>query len=76
MNNTLRPDVISVIIPCYNCANHLPACLNALLNQTYNPELLEIILVNDGSSDKTADIIDAYESAFLEKKAIYHKVYQ
>ena len=76
MNNTLRPDVISVIIPCYNCATHLPACLNALLNQTYDPEKLEIILINDGSSDSTGDIIDAYEKTFLAKKAAYHKVYQ
>lgn len=54
MNNAL----VSVVIPAYNCAQWLPRCLDSLLNQTY-PNL-EIIVVNDGSTDETPQIIDGY----------------
>lgn len=49
---------ISVIVPCYNVATWLPRCLDSLLNQTYSN--LEIIAIDDGSTDETGDIIDAY----------------
>lgn len=54
MNDAL----ISVVIPAYNCAQWLPRCLDSILNQTY-PNL-EIIVVNDGSTDETSQIMDAY----------------
>lgn len=50
---------ISIIIPVYNCEKYLNRCLDSVLNQTYNE--LEIILVNDGSTDKTSDICDKYK---------------
>ncbi|MDD6812340.1 MAG: glycosyltransferase [Lachnospiraceae bacterium] len=47
-------DVISVIIPIYNGELYIERCLNSIVNQTY--EYLEIILVNDGSSDRSENI--------------------
>lgn len=47
-------DVISVIIPIYNGELYIDRCLNSIVNQTY--EYLEIILVNDGSSDRSGNI--------------------
>lgn len=49
---------ISVIIPVYNCEKYLSRCLESVLNQTYKE--LEIILINDGSTDHSADICKKY----------------
>jgi glycosyltransferase involved in cell wall biosynthesis len=50
--------LVSVIIPVYNCANYLAAALNSVLSQTYRP--IEVIVVDDGSTDCSADIVQAY----------------
>lgn len=49
---------VSIIIPIYNTAKYLDTCLNSILKQTY--QNLEIILVDDGSTDDTSKIIDNY----------------
>ncbi len=49
-------DLISVIIPTFNDKRFLPECLQSLHNQTYKN--LQIILVDDGSTDKTSSICD------------------
>ncbi|MCC8149902.1 MAG: glycosyltransferase, partial [Lachnospiraceae bacterium] len=46
---------ISVIVPAYNVENTIEKCLTSILNQTY--QNLEIIVVNDGSTDTTRDIV-------------------
>ena len=50
--------LVSVIVPAYNIKDELPACLDSILNQTYTD--LEILLVDDGSTDETAAICDGY----------------
>lgn len=49
---------VSIIIPAYNSAKYLPACLDSCLNQTF--EDYEVVVVNDGSTDNTIQIVDAY----------------
>lgn len=49
---------ISVIIPAYNHARALPACLESIFAQTLPPA--EIIVVNDGSTDSTLAVLEAY----------------
>ncbi len=51
------PDV-SVIVPTYNRGTYLPFCLDSLLSQTLPPR--EIIVVNDGSDDRTAEVLTRY----------------
>lgn len=50
--------LISVIVPIYNSEDSLGRCIDSLLSQTYGN--LEIILVNDGSTDKSLDICMSY----------------
>ncbi|WP_396146815.1 glycosyltransferase family 2 protein [Flavobacterium sp.] len=51
--------LISVIIPVYNVSKYLKQCLDSIVNQTYKN--LEIILVNDGSTDDSLKICEVYE---------------
>ena len=46
---------VSIITPVYNCEKYVERCINSLINQTY--ENIEIIMVDDGSKDKSAQII-------------------
>ncbi|MDR0911014.1 MAG: glycosyltransferase, partial [Methanobrevibacter sp.] len=48
----------SVIVPAYNVEKHLVTTLDSLLNQTFQD--FEVIVINDGSTDSTKDIIDSY----------------
>lgn len=50
--------VISIIIPVYNCENYLSKCLDSVINQTYKD--IEIICINDGSTDKSLSVLDEY----------------
>ena len=49
---------ISVLIPAYNVEKYIARCLDSVIGQTF-PDI-EIIIVNDGSTDGTASIIDEY----------------
>ncbi len=60
---------ISVIVPAYNNAPWLPRCLDSLLAQTYRN--LEIIVVNDGSTDDTKTVLDAYAADYGRVKAVH-----
>ena len=50
--------LISVVIPVYNAENYLKECLDSVINQTYTN--LEIICINDGSTDNSLAILQAY----------------
>ncbi|MDC0270544.1 glycosyltransferase, partial [bacterium] len=51
-------NLISVIIPVYNAAPYIERCLRSVVKQTYRN--LEIIVVNDGSTDGTDEILDQF----------------
>ena len=59
---------ISVIVPIYNDDKYLHECLDSLINQTF--EDIEIICVNDGSTDGSLDILKQYESEDSRIKVI------
>ena len=48
-------DLVSIVIPAYNAALFIESCVNSILNQSYDN--FEIIIVNDGSKDNTAEIL-------------------
>lgn len=58
MNKNANRYVVSVIVPVYNVECYLERCLDSILSQTYTN--LEIILINDGSTDQSSQICDAY----------------
>ncbi|MGS2779044.1 glycosyltransferase [Robertmurraya sp. GLU-23] len=62
--------LVSVVIPIYNVEKWIPNCIGFLLNQSYSN--LEIILVNDGSEDNSAEVSERY--ALLDNRIqVYHK---
>ncbi len=52
--------LISVIVPVYNTAPYIERCVNSILAQTYTP--IEIIIINDGSTDNSGDVIENLEA--------------
>lgn len=56
--NIEQKDLISIIVPVYNAQNYLDKCLNSIINQSYKK--IEIILINDGSTDNSKEICDKY----------------
>ena len=63
-------ELISVIIPCFNVEKYIDRCLESVLNQTY--QNLEILLVDDGSTDGTGESCDRY-SQKDERINVVHK---
>ncbi len=61
--------LISIIVPVYNVENYLRKCLNSIINQTYKN--LEIILIDDGSTDESGKICDEYAGRDDRIKAIH-----
>lgn len=62
--------LISVILPIYNIEHYLPKCMESLFAQTYKN--LEFIMVDDGSSDKCAKLVDDYLKKD-DRVVVYHK---
>ena len=62
---------VSIIIPIYNTAERLPGCLDSVLGQTH--QNLEIILVDDGSTDDSPAIIQTYAQKDSRIKVITQK---
>ncbi len=63
--------LISIIVPVYNTEKYLDRCIQSIVNQTYKN--LEIILVDDGSTDKSAEICDNYASIDDRIRVIHKK---
>ena len=59
---------VSVIVPVYNGKKYINKCVNSILRQTFKD--IEIILVEDGSTDNTLDILKEYEKRFSNVKVI------
>jgi glycosyltransferase involved in cell wall biosynthesis len=55
---------VSVIVPVYNVEDYLAECLDSLLNQTMPREDMEIIVVNDGSTDSSYEIAKKYAAEY------------
>ena len=65
-----QKELISVIVPIYNIQNYLKRCVDSIINQTYKN--IEIILVDDGSTDNSSIICDGYQ-ALDNRITVIHK---
>ena len=62
---------VSIVAAVYNLEKYLPRCLDALVNQTLQE--IEILCVDDGSTDSAPQIIDEYAKKYPEKVKAFHK---
>lgn len=61
--------ILSIIIPTYNCESYIKECLNSVLDD--NLGTVEIIVVDDGSTDGTKNVLGGYENVYGNLKIIY-----
>lgn len=64
--------LISVIVPVYNTDTILNKCLDSVINQTYKN--LEIIIIDDGSTDNSPEICDSYKCNDNRVKVVHKKM--
>lgn len=67
----MRNAKVSVIVPVYNVESYLPTCLNSLVNQTMKE--LEILVINDGSTDGSAAIAKEYATRYPDLIRVFDK---
>lgn len=63
---------LSVIVPVYNVEKYLEKCLDSLVNQSF--ENLEILVINDGSTDRSQEILDKFQQKFPLKVRAFKKI--
>lgn len=63
--------LISIVVPIYNIEAYLSRCLDSILEQQYHR--IEIIAVDDGSSDRSGDILDEYAKLYPTIRAVHKK---
>ncbi|PHR49830.1 MAG: hypothetical protein COA32_01465 [Fluviicola sp.] len=68
--NTYEP-LVSVLIPCYNAMPYLTEALDSIVNQTYKN--LEILCINDGSTDQTGEVLKQYAQEDGRIKVIHNE---
>lgn len=66
----MNKKTVSIIVPVYNCEKSIEKCLDSICTQTYTN--LEIILIDDGSTDSSGAICDEYAKKDLRIK-VFHK---
>jgi len=71
MKSSIVRDLISVVIPVYNSETTLERCVNSICAQTW--ENIEIILVDDGSTDKSGYLCDKYAARFSNINVVHKK---
>jgi len=57
--------IISVIVPVYNQEKYVGRCIRSLLSQSLNKDLFEIIVINDGSTDKTIQSLEVFKKDII-----------
>lgn len=64
----MSEDLVTIIVPVYNCADYLRICIDSILKQSYKN--IEVILINDGSKDNSLEICDYYKKKDKRIKVI------
>ena len=69
--NSWGDNMISIIIPVYNAENSIKRAFDSLLNQTIGFENLEVILIDDNSTDDSPNILQDYSNKYVNVKTIF-----
>lgn len=70
----MNGEKVTIIVPCYNVAKTLPRFLDSVLRQTHHD--IQLIAVDDGSTDNTAEILKNYRKKFLYKNMEFIYIFQ
>ena len=62
---------LSIIVPAYNCEKYIDECIESIIKQKNN--LIEIIIINDGSTDKTLEKCENLQKKYQNIKIINQK---
>lgn len=65
--------ILSIIIPTYNMEKYLRKCLDSLIVSDENMELLEVLVINDGSKDSSSEIAHEYENEYPDTFRVIDK---
>ena len=68
-----KPEPVSIIMPCYNESAHIGEAIESLLNLEYPKDMLEIIIVDDCSTDNSVQVINQYQKKYKNLKLIINK---
>lgn len=71
MSEAIVPDLVSVIMPCFNAAPFVAEAVTSALRQTYGE--LEVVVVDDGSSDGCAEIVERLVAEHPERVRLYRQ---
>src|SRR5436309_10819905 len=63
VRKSFAPRTVSVILPVRNGGHWIDAKIRSLVDQRYPPQLVDIIVISDGSTDKTDDIVRSFASS-------------
>lgn len=64
---------ISIVMPIFNAEKYIERSFKSILNQTMDLNDIEVIMVDDNSTDNTSNIVKEYENRYSNFKAIYHE---
>lgn len=67
-NNDSYEYRVSLIIPIYNMAKWLDTCFRSILNQSIDPQMVEVLMIDDGSEDNSLDIMKRYSEKYSNFK--------
>src|SRR3989338_10605207 len=68
-----KPEPVSIIIPCYNDASSIGAAIESILKIKYPKNMIEIIVVDDCSTDNSAEIVSNYVKKYKNVRLIVNK---
>ena len=73
-SNFFYPVKVSIVMPTYNRADYLPRAIDSVLNQTFQD--YELVIVDDGSTDGTKQVLKEYQSKSNKIRVVTHKTNQ